>query len=208
MVDSQLRTNRIEDPAVLSAMADTPRELFLPKSLHGVAYADEDLPLANGQFLIEPLALARMLQAASIKPEDVVLVVGCGTGYVAAVASKLAATVISIVTDKAMAESIQPALDRVEADNVVTTIEADPTAGDPDQAPFDVILVVGSLPEIPKPLIDQLGEDGRLAIIVAEGRLGKGIIATKIDDVLAERVLFDASIPALAGVERAEGFAF
>lgn len=208
MVDSQLRTNRIDDPAVLEAMAAIPRELFLPKALHGVAYADEDLLLADGQFLIEPLALARLLQAAMIKPDDVVLVIGCGTGYVAAVVSKLAATVISMLTDQAMVDGIQPVLDDLEADNVVTAIEPNPIAGDPDQAPFDVILVIGSLPEIPKTLIDQLGEDGRLVAIVGEGSMGRGVVATKINDVMAERILFDACIPALFGVEKAEDFAF
>lgn len=208
MVESQLRTNRIDDPAVLKAMADIPRELFLPKSLHGVAYADEDLLLANGQFLIEPLALARLLQAAAINSDDVVLVVGCGTGYAATVTAKLAATVISMSTDQATVDSIQPVLDKLEADNVVTEIASDPIAGDPGQAPFDVILVIGSLPELPTSLIDQLGEKGRLAAVIGEGKPGKGTIATKINDLTVERVLFDAHVPALAGVEKPQVFAF
>jgi len=208
MVDSQLRTNRIDDPAVLNAMAAIPREQFLPKTLHGVAYADEDLPLADGRFLIEPLALARLLQAAEIKPDDVLLVVGCGTGYVAAVASKLAATVISMLTDQNLVDEIQPLIDNLEADNVVTAIEANPIAGDPDQAPFDVILVIGSVSEMPRPLVDQLGEGGRLAAIIGEGYVGKGVIASKINDVLAERVLFDARVPALVGQEKNQEFAF
>jgi protein-L-isoaspartate(D-aspartate) O-methyltransferase len=208
MVDSQLRTNRIDDPAVLAAMIDIPRELFLPKALHGVAYADEDLLLPDGQFLIEPLALARLLQAAAIRPDDVMLVVGCGTDYVAAVASRLAATVITMLTDKGRVGSIQPVLDGLAADNVVTAIDPDPVAGDPGQAPFDVILVVGSVPRLPTTLIDQLGEQGRRAAIFGEGRVGKGIVATKIDGVVAERVLFDARIPALAGLVDAQDFAF
>ena len=208
MVESQLRTNRIDDPAVLAAMAEIPRERFLPKALHGVAYADEDLPLAHGRFLIEPLALARLLQAAFIQSDDVVLVVGCGTGYVAAVASKLAATVISMLTEQTMADEIQPVLDGLEADNVVTEIDADPIAGDPDQAPFDVILVIGTVAEVPAALVDQLGEGGRLAAIVGRGSVGKGVMATKINDVMAERILFDARVPAMAGLEKTEEFAF
>lgn len=208
MVDSQLRTNRIDDPAVLTAMADIPREHFLPKALHGVAYADEDLPLVDGRFLIEPLALARLLQAASIKSTDVVLIVGCGTGYVASVASKLAATVISMLTDQAVAEQIQPILDKLEADNVVTAINPDPIAGDPGQAPFDVVLVIGSLPELPGSLVDQLGDHGRLVMIVGEGRVSRGVLVTKIGEVTAERVLFEARTPALAGIEKSQDFAF
>ena len=208
MVDGQLRTNRIDDPAVLAAMSDVPRERFLPKALHGVAYTDEDLPLADGQFLIEPLALARLLQAASIQSSDVVLVVGCTTGYAAAVVSKLAATVISTLTDQATREQIQPLLDDLEADNVVTAITADPIAGDAEQAPFDVILVIGSLAALPTSLVDQLGDRGRMVAIIGEGRVGRGVITTKVDGVVAERVLFDARIPALAGVEKSVDFAF
>ncbi len=208
MVDSQLRTNQIDDPAVLGAMAETPREPFLPKTLHGVAYADEDLPLADGRFLIEPLALARLLQAAQIKPDDVLLVVGCGTGYVAAVASRLAATVISMLTSQSLVDDVQLLLDRLEADNVVTAVDADPIAGDPDQAPFDVIVVIGSVSELPNSLVDQLGEGGRLAAVIGEDHVGKGVISTKINGVMAARVLFDASIPALSGLEKSQEFAF
>lgn len=208
MVESQLRTNRIDDPAVLKAMATIPRERFLPKALHGVAYADEDLLLPDGRFLIEPLAFARLLQAASIQADDVVLVVGCGTGYVAAVTAQLGATVLSMLTDQTMVEQIQPILDGLEADNVVTAVTSDPLAGDQSQAPFDVILIVGALPEIPEVLSHQLGEGGRLAAILGEGRVGKGVLATRVDGVLAERVLFDARVPSMPGVEKTPEFAF
>lgn len=208
MVESQLRTNRIDDPAVLQAMSKIPRERFLPKALHGVAYADEDLVLPDGQFLIEPLVLARLLQAAAVKADDIVLVVGCGTGYVAAVAAQLGATVISVLTDQSMVERVQPVLDDLEADSVVTSIASDPMAGDSGQAPFDVIVIVGAVESIPTTLSSQLGEGGRLTAILGRGHVGKGVLATKMEDVLAERVLFDARIPPLSGVARATEFAF
>lgn len=208
MVESQLRTNRIEDSAVLEAMATIPRECFLPKALRGIAYADEDLLLPDGQFLIEPLAIARLLQAASIQADDVVLVIGCGTGYVAAVTAQLGATVLSMLADQEMVEQIQPILDDLEADNVVTAIASDPLAGDPSQAPFDVILIVGALPEIPENLSHQLGDGGRLVAILGDGRVGRVVLATKIDGVLAERVLFDARVPSLPGVKETSDFAF
>ncbi len=208
MVESQLRTNRIDDPTVLSAMSSIPRERFLPKALHGIAYADEDLPLADGQFLIEPLALARLLQAAAIKPDDVVLVVGCGTGYVAAVTAKIGATVISVLTDEGMVDRIQPVFDQLEADNVVTSIAADPTAGDPSQAPFDVIIIVGAVAAVPGTLIEQLGDDGRLVAVVGAGHAGKGMLATKVNGVVVDRVFSDARIPPLPGLDVTPGFAF
>src|SRR5690348_5015098 len=93
MVENQLRPNRIQDPRVLQAMADVPRERFLPERIRGVAYADEDIPLGGGRFLIEPLALAKLVQAATVRPHDVALVAGDATGYAAAVMARLAGKV-------------------------------------------------------------------------------------------------------------------
>lgn len=208
MVENQLRTNRIDDPAVLSAMGSVPRELFLPKALHGVAYADEDLQLPDGQFLIEPLVFARLLQAAAIGRDDVVLVTGCETGYAAAVASKLAATVIFIQHSGETAARIQPVLDQVEADNVVTSIQTDPADGDPDQAPFDVIMMIGAVDTVPVTLVAQLNDHGRLAAVERRGRVGKGVVVTKIHGAAAKRELFDAHIPEFKGIKRPAEFAF
>lgn len=208
MVENQLRTNRISDPGVLAAMGGVPRELFLPKSLHGVAYTDEDLLLPGGKFMIEPLVFARMLQAAEIGRDDVVLVVGCDTGYVAAVASKLAATIILMQPNDEIAARIQPVLDQVEADNVVTSVEADPAKGDPDQAPFDVIMVIGALAAVPATLIEQLNDDGRLVAVEGQGRVGKGVLVTKIHGSAAKRELFDAHVPDFKGAAMSEEFAF
>ncbi|MEZ5936190.1 MAG: protein-L-isoaspartate O-methyltransferase [Alphaproteobacteria bacterium] len=208
MVDNQLRTNRINDPAVLSAMAAVPREAFVPKALHGVAYADEDLLLPDGQFMIEPLVCARMLQAAAIGGNDVLLMVGCDTGYTAAVASKLAATVIAIQPSEEAAARIQPIFDQLEADNVVTAVREDPAAGDADQAPFDAIMVIGAVEAVPQSLIDQLNDGGRLVAVEGRGRVGKGVLVTKIDGIPAKRELFDAYIPDFNGVQTAPAFAF
>jgi len=208
MVENQLRTNRISDPAVLTAMGDVPRELFLPKAFHGVAYADEDLILADGRFMIEPLVFARMLQAAAIGEDDIVLVLGCDTGYAAAVASKLAATVISIQRDEEASVRIQPLLDQVEADNVATSVRARPVDGDPGQAPFDAILVIGALDTVPMALADQLNEDGRLVAIEGQGRVGRGVVVSKMHGVPAKREIFDAHVPDFKDVEASQAFAF
>ena len=208
MVDNQLKTNRIDDPTVLAAMGAVPRELFLPKALHGVAYADEDLLLPDGQFVIEPLVFARLLQAAAIGRDDIVLVVGCDTGYAAAVASKLAATVIFVQPNEDMATRIQPILDQIEADNVVTSVSANAADGDPDQAPFDVIMLIGAVDAIPESLIDQLNDNGRLVAVEGCGRVGKGVVVTKVHGSAAKRELFDAHVPTLKAMQTAAEFAF
>jgi protein-L-isoaspartate(D-aspartate) O-methyltransferase len=208
MVDNQLRTNRISDPAVLAAMGAVPREAFLPKVLHGVAYTDEDLQLPDGQFMIEPLVLARLLQAAAIGRDDVVLMVGSDTGYDAAVASRLAATVIVVQQSGEAAARIQPILDQLEADNVVTAVHDDPADGDADQAPFDVVMVIGAVDIVPPALIEQLNDSGRLVAVEGRGRVGKGVVITKIHGNPSRRELFDAHVPDFRGVQAQPDFAF
>jgi protein-L-isoaspartate(D-aspartate) O-methyltransferase len=208
MVESQLRPNRIDDRRLLDAMLNVPRERFVPKALAGVAYADEDLRLPNGHYLIEPLVLARLIRSARVGHDDVVLVLGCATGYAAAVLARLAATVILLVPDEASAARVEPLLDELGADNVVVIAGGDPTAGHLSQAPFDVILLTGSVDTVPAALLEQIGEGGRLVAVVANERVGRGVQFTRLHGVIGQRTLFDAQIPRLAGVTREAEFAF
>jgi protein-L-isoaspartate(D-aspartate) O-methyltransferase len=207
MVSNQLRPNRVEDPDVLDAMAAVPRERFLPKALRGVAYADEDLPLPDGHWLIEPLVLARLIQAAGVRPSDVVLVVGCASGYAGAVLARLAATVI-LATPRAAAGAVEALLDDLGVDNVVVSASDDPAAGHPGQAPFDVILVVGSVPEVPAALREQIGEGGRIALVVNQGRIGKAMVLTRLHGVVGRREVCDAQTPLCPGFDSNPGFSF
>ena len=207
MVENQLRPHRIDDPGLIAAMREVPRERFVPKALRGVAYADEDLPLPDGRYLIEPLALARMIQAARIGPEDVVLVLGCSTGYVGAVVARLAGTVILVAPDEDSGKQLESLLEELGADNMVVAINPSPATGHPDQAPFDVILLAGSVEQVPPALLEQIGEGGRLVAVIDDGRIGKGTVFTRLHGVVGSRVLFDAQIPGLPGFEKAARFA-
>jgi protein-L-isoaspartate(D-aspartate) O-methyltransferase len=207
MVSNQLRPNRVDNPAVLDAMADVPRERFLPKALRGVAYADEDLPLPNGHWLIEPLVLARLIQAAEIQPSDVVLVIGCATGYAGAVLARLAATVI-LVAPAATAETVEGLLDDLGVDNVVVTASDDPASGHPSQAPFDAIVVVGSVAEVPPALLEQIGEGGRIVAVVNHDRIGKAMVFTRLHGVVGGREVCDAQTPPCCGLDSCPGFTF
>jgi protein-L-isoaspartate(D-aspartate) O-methyltransferase len=207
MVENQLRPNRIDEPRLLDAMREVPRERFLPKLLRGVAYADEDLRLPAGGHLIDPLVLARLIQAAQIRPQDVVLVVGCSTGYAGVVLARMAATVILLQLGAAAAEHVESLLEELAVDNVVVVTGDDPAAGHPSQAPFDVILLVGAVPEVPAALLEQIGEGGRLAAVVEGGRIGKGTLFTRLHGVVGRQVLFDASIPRLPGLQERVEFA-
>jgi protein-L-isoaspartate(D-aspartate) O-methyltransferase len=207
MVQNQLRPNRVDDPTVLNAMAEVPRERFLPKTLRSVAYADEDLPLQDGSWLIEPRVLARLIQAAEVRPSDVVLVIGCTTGYAGAVLSRLAGTVI-LLEPRSAAERVEALLDDLGVDNVVVVESDDPASGHPSQAPFDVILLVGSVPAVPPALLEQIGEGGRIVAVIDDGRVGKATLFTKLHGVAGQREICDAQTPPLAGLEPSPRFAF
>jgi protein-L-isoaspartate(D-aspartate) O-methyltransferase len=208
MVDSQLRTNRVTDEALLAAMGEIPRERFVPPALAGVAYVDEDLSLGGGRYLMEPMVLARMIQAAEIQPSDTVLDVGCATGYSSAVAARLAATVIGLESDSRLAKAATENLAALRIDNAVI-VSGDIRAGHPRQAPYDVILVQGAIGEIPAALAAQLGEGGRLvAVVTPPGATGRATLSLKTGGIVSHRDLFDAATPPLPGFELAPGFRF
>jgi protein-L-isoaspartate(D-aspartate) O-methyltransferase len=207
MINNQLRPNSVDDPRVLDAMAHVPRERFVPKTLRGVAYADEDLPLPDGNWLIEPLVLARLIQAAEVRPTDVVLVVGCTTGYAGAVLARLAGTVILVEPEGAVAP-VEALLDHLGVDNVVVVESDDPAGGHPGQAPFDLILLVGSVPGVPPALLEQIGESGRIVAVIDDGRIGKATVFTKLHGVVGQREMWDAQTPPCPGLQPRPRFAF
>lgn len=208
MVDCQIRTNKVTDEAVITAMRKVPRERFVPSELRGVAYLDEDLPLGDGRYLLEPMVFARMLQAVAITPRDVVLDIGPATGYSAAVIAGLASTVIAIETDGAALASINGVLADLNIDNVAMFEQA-LTSGYPDQAPYDVIMFEGSVDRVPEEIEEQLAEGGRLCAVIDDGTgPGHVILTQRLDGRLCRRRLFDANIAPLPGFARAPSFEF
>lgn len=208
MVESQLRTNKVTDPRLILAMAEIPRERFLPERLRGVAYVDEDIPLGNGRFLMEPMVAARLIQAASIAPDDVTLEVGTGTGYLTAVLARLATTVISLESDPTLAKSATATLTGLGVDNAVV-VTGPLTEGHAKQAPYGVIIVSGAVSSVPPSLLAQLAEGGRLvAVVIGDDGVGRATLVQRLGGITTARAIFDANTPLLPGFERAPSFAF
>jgi len=211
MVDGQVRPNDVTDIRIIEAMLEVPREAFVPESRRALAYLDLDLDVSEGgaakRFLIKPAVLARMLQAAEIGETDNVLVVGCATGYPAAVVAKLAGRVRATESDAALAAKAGEVLARLGLDNVTVGTSA---AADGDQAgaPYDVIVLAGATETIPDRLYGQLKEGGRLVGIFAMGRPARAVLVTHSHADFGERALFDATAPVLPGLERAPAFVF
>lgn len=207
MVDSQLLPNKVTDARLIEAMSAVPREAFLPQARRGVAYMDEDAQVAPGRYVIAPMVFARLLQAAAVSDTDAVLDVGCATGYSTAVLARIASVVVAVEEDAALAAQASANLASTGVENAA--VAAGPlNAGYPAQAPYDVIVLEGSVEEVPAPLLGQLNEGGRLVAVLAGRGIGKATLYTRTGGVIGHRQLFDAGLPPLPGFAREAGFVF
>ncbi len=207
MISGQIKPNKVNDPRVLEAFETIPREVFVPTGLKEVAYVDGELEVAPGRFNLEPMVLARLVSAAKVEPDDVVLDVGCATGYSAAILSRLANVVVAIEQDPELVEQATENLANLEIENAAV-IERPLCEGCLKQGPFNVILMAGGVEEIPKILTDQLAEGGRLVTVKVENRIGRGHVVTKTGGKLSGRDIFDAHARILPGYEKARSFKF
>lgn len=208
MVNGQIRTNNVTDAALISALLAVPREQFVPAPRRELAYVDADVPLgAGGRALVQPLVLAQLIQAAGVRPTDKVLDIGCGSGYAAAILSRLAGSVVAVEEDAGLAAQAETGLATLGAGNV-TVVRGPLADGCPNFSPYDVILIEGAVQVVPPGLRSQLSEGGRLLAVVGSGRSGKATIFGVGSDGGAARELFDAAIPLLPGFTRARSFQF
>lgn len=207
MVVSQVRTSDVTDIRIQKAMDEVPRELFVPEPLRPVAYASEALPLGAGRALMEPRSFAKLLHAADVTERDVVLVIGAGTGYGTAILAQLAEAVVALEEDEFLAAEASDNLSKLSVDNAAV-ISGPLVQGCPDQGPFDVIFMDGGVEFVPRALLEQVKEGGRLATIMLEGNVGKGRIFTRLGGVVSARTIFDGGAPLLPGFARAREFAF
>ncbi|WP_422367036.1 protein-L-isoaspartate O-methyltransferase family protein [Pelagibius sp.] len=208
MVESQIRTNKVTDLRVIEAFEAMPREQFVEDALQGIAYVDEDLEVSPGRYLMEPMVLARLLQAVAPGPSDMVLDIGCATGYSTAVLAGLAETVVGLDKDRGMVEQANRTLNALDLDNAVV-VEAPLEGGYAKQAPYNVILLQGAVSEVPAAIKEQLAEGGRLAaVVIDEAGIGRATLIQRSGNIFAARILFDAATPLLPGFEREVGFVF
>lgn len=214
MVDCQLVPGNILDEDIVEALANVPREQFVPEPMRGSAYIDEDLPVAKNRYLLAPLVLARLLVLADIKKTDTVLDIACATGYSTAIIGQLAEKVVAVEEQMELAEKARQLLNRLHTPNaeVITGAFA---PGYPSSGPYDVILINGAVETLPDMLTDQLAEGGRLVTIQSislrpgkSAGLGKAVLYRKSGGRLFHKEAFDASVPLLHGFEEKRQFEF
>ncbi len=175
MVRRDIAARGVTDPSVLDAMADVPRERFVPEDLERSAYDDRALPIASGQTISQPYIVALMAEAAEVRPGDRVLEVGTGSGYGAAILGRLGAEVWTIERHAPLAGTAAVVLSQMGFDRV-HVIEGDGTLGHPEAAPYDAIVVTAAGPVVPPPLLEQLAEGGRLVMPVGLIEEGQDLI--------------------------------
>ncbi|MBR1206900.1 MULTISPECIES: protein-L-isoaspartate O-methyltransferase [unclassified Bradyrhizobium] len=211
MVDGQVRPSDVTDDRILEAMLTVPREVFVPAGKQALAYLDLDLDVTEGgtarRCLITPALLARMLQAAEIKATDRVLVVGCATGYAAAIVARFAGEVSATESDPALAAKASAAFAQLGIQNV-TVKTAAAADGDAAGAPYDVIVLNGATEVIPTGLFGQLKEGGRLVGVFGLTPPPRATLVTHSHGDFGHRELFDATAPVLPGFERVPAFVF
>jgi protein-L-isoaspartate(D-aspartate) O-methyltransferase len=207
MVENQIRTTDVTAHSVLQAFLSVPREMFVPEKAKLLAYTDAAIELVPGRFLMEASPLAKLLQLAGIGKSDAVLEIGAGTGYVTALLSALAGSVVGLEADEALQAQADANLSALGCDNVAV-VKGDLEAGCPAQAPYDLIFFNGSVEEVPSALVDQLRDGGRLVAVVGYGNAAQAQVMVRERGLVSQSSHFNTSVKPLPGFRKAKEFLF
>jgi len=205
MVDTQVRPSDVTKFPIIDALLTVRREAFVPTARREVAYADANISLGEGRVVLEPRTLAKMLDAMEIEQGDMVLCVGAGLGYTAAVLSRMSEAVVAVEQDSQLARDAETALAEQGADNVVV-IEGALVAGASKHGPYDAIIIEGGVEDVPASLGHQLKDGGRIGAVFMRGELGECRIGYKAGGHINWRLAFNASAPVLPGFEAETAF--
>jgi protein-L-isoaspartate(D-aspartate) O-methyltransferase len=205
MVDTQVRPSDVTKFPIIDAMLSVPRETYVPDDKREAAYVGENLTIAPGRVVLEARTLAKLLDALDVLPTELVLVVGCGLGYSAAVIARLAETVVGVEDNETLAGEAQRLLSEENVDNAI--VVTGPLAeGSAKCAPYDVITVEGGVETIPEAILAQLKDGGRIGAVFMDGAVGTVRIGYKKDGQMTWRPVFNASAPVLDGFRAVRGF--
>lgn len=205
MVDTQVRPSDVTKFPIIAAMLAIPREVYVPDGLREAAYVGQNVDLGGGRVVLEARTLAKLLDALDIQPDELVLDIGCGYGYSAAVVAHLAEAVIAVEEDEAMAAEAQRRLAIEGVDNaaVVAGVLAD---GAVKHGPYDVVTLQGGVEVVPDAVLAQVKDGGRVGAVFMTGALGRAMVGYKTDGRMTWRFAFNATAPVLPGFAAPRGF--
>jgi len=208
MIEQQIRPAEVLDPTVLNAIAEVHREHYVPATYTELAFSDTNIPISSTQVMMSPIQEARLLQAVNVQPDDTILEVGTGSGYLTALLATLGGHVTSVEIDQTLSDS---AAKKLMANNIknVTMIVGDASIGWSSKAPYDVIAVTGSLPIMVDEFKHQLKTGGRLFVVVgAKPAMSAKLITRVSDNQWAEEELFETVIEPLQNAKKPTEFVF
>jgi len=200
MVDTQVRPSDVTKFPIIDAMLKVERENYVPEAQRDAAYADREVILAPGRVVTEPRTFAKMLDALNIQPTELVLNLGCGLGYSAAVLARLCDAVVAVEELDGMADEAQAMLSAAGVDNAAVDAGS-LVEGAAKHGPYDVILIEGGVAQLPAAISHQLAEGGRIGAIFMQGALGVMRVGQKADGKITWRDSFNATAPVLPGFE-------
>jgi protein-L-isoaspartate(D-aspartate) O-methyltransferase len=208
MIEQQIRTWDVLDPGVLELLGVVRREDFVPAPYRAMAFVDTEVPLPNGQSMLAPKVEARLLQELAVQRHERVLEIGAGSGYMAALLAHKAQHVTTLEIDPELARMASDNLRRAWITNA-TVLQADASRALPEDGPFDVIALSGSVFEVPRTLLAQLKPGGRLTAIVGQLPVMRAVLVTRSSEVGYSTVeLFDTVAPRLKGFGEPSRFVF
>ncbi len=207
MVDTQVRTQDVTKFPIIHAMLSVPKEAYVPNALRDLAYIGGPLDLGDGRQVLDPRGMAKLLDLLDITPDSVVLALGDGTGYAAALLAHMAQAVVAVEENEFLAREAEVALNAQEVGNAVV-IHGHMAAGNVKNGPYDAVAIFGGVETVPTALIDQVKEGGRIAAVFTDGPLGEARVGLKTAGRLSWRAAFNTAATVLPGFTKSPSFVF
>jgi len=211
MIDGQLKPMGINNPIILEAFENVPREIFIDKEKSSLSYHEGNILVKNNRWLLSSMVIARLINCVNISNEDIILEIGACSGYATAILEKLCSLVVGLEADGELRDIANKALTKIEANSAII-VDGDHKEGNLKSAPYDKIFIFGAVPSVPDTLFKQLSENGALITVVKNHNniksCGKAVVFKKNKDIISSSNIFDVEVPFMEGFSKKEGFNF
>ena len=211
MIDGQLKPMGINNPIILEAFENVPREIFIDKEKSSLSYHEGNILVKNNRWLLSSMVIARLINCVNISNEDIILEIGACSGYTTAILEKLCSLVVGLEADGELRDIANKALTKIEANSAII-VDGDHKEGNLKSAPYDKIFIFGAVPLVPDTLFKQLSENGSLITVVKNDNniksCGKAVVFKKNKDIISSSNIFDVEVPFMEGFSKKEGFNF
>jgi len=211
MIDGQLKPMGINDPIILEAFKNIPRELFLDKDKSSISYHEGNILIKDNRWLLSSILIARLINCVDISNEDIILEIGSCSGYATAILEKLCSLVVGVEADTKLRDIANKSLTKIEANSSII-VEGQHTLGNLKSAPYDKIFILGAVQSVPNALFSQLTNNGSLVTVIKDQNnlksCGKAVVFKKNKDIISSSIIFDVEVPFMEGFINKEGFDF